>query len=83
VFSIPQATPEYGFILSDEETTFGLLLYPGQYYQSERACFKVEIERKTKAINIVTLPSDSGIKCYKLSLWLSKSSLEKVCQKIV
>ena len=48
VFSLPHSTPEYGFILSEEDYDYSLLIYPGEFYQTERSCFKDTIDRNKK-----------------------------------
>lgn len=59
-----------------------LVLFPGSNFESEKQCFKVTVDTFTNTINIVSLPFGSGMKCYKLWLWLSKASIEKVSMKI-
>lgn len=42
----------------------------------------MQVDYVKNSVNIISLPCGQGIKCYKLWLWLSRASLEKVCLQI-
>lgn len=74
---------EYGFMLKEEGSCYNIIIFPGAVMRSDDACFKVSVNKTSNHVQIVALPSCTGMKCYKLSLWNSKATLEKVSHKIV
>lgn len=82
ILEIPLGEPEYGFIHKESEGQENLILFPGSQFESEDHCFKIKVDYLNSSVNIISLPCGQGIKCYKLWLWLSRASLEKVCLQI-